>query len=371
MNKHPAHNEPPALPSPDALKPWGSIGLPKVGEWSPDVLGEPFQARTLPLEGDEEGRAVATLVRLKRDRKYRPWETRPKFAMLYVHGRNDYFFQTEAAQRFSELGAAFYALDLRKYGRSLRPWQTIGFADDLGVYGEELDMAADLIGEEHPGLPLVIFAHSTGGLIVSLWAWKTNKKIAGIIFNSAWLELHSMTAMRPALERVVRGLAGLNPRATVLAESKVNTYSRSIAGGWGDSGFEVPEDVAAAPNDPAMVGWNIFFEWKQPYSYPAPAAWMGAVLEGHRLIQTKVFLDFPVLSLASTRAGSEDEWTADVFSSDIVLDPHLVSARAATLSNNVTITRLPGKHDLLLSDPTVREDLYRTVGDWVTYALKL
>ena len=102
MNKHPAHNEPPALPSPDALKPWGSIGLPKVGEWSPDVLGEPFQARTLPLEGDEEGRVVATLVRLKRDRKYRPWETKPKFAMLYVHGRNDYFFQTKAAQRFRD-----------------------------------------------------------------------------------------------------------------------------------------------------------------------------------------------------------------------------------------------------------------------------
>lgn len=371
MSDKPTKNGGPLLPSPHALRPWGARELPKVGKWSPDVLGEPFQARTLPLGEDEEGRVEATLVRLNRDKKHRPWHPKPKLALLYVHGRNDYFFQTEAAHRFTDMGAAFYALDLRKYGRSLRPWQTIGFTDNLDVYGEELNMALDLIEAEHPGLPVVIMAHSTGGLIVSLWAWKSERNIAGIIFNSAWLELHSMTAMRPTLEKVVKGLAGLNPRATVLAESKVNTYSRSIVGGWGKSGFEMPEDVAQDEGDLSVVGWKLFFEWKQPYSYPAPAAWMGAILAGHRLVQTEVFLDMPILSLASTKGGSEDHWAPEVFTSDIVLDPDLVSARAATLSNNVTIARLPGKHDLLLSNFAVREEVYQIVEDWVGYALKI
>ena len=363
--------EAPPLPSPDAVAPWGAKELPLTGKWSEDVLGTPFQARTLPLKNDEEGKVVATLVRLKPAEKRRLWRQKKRFALLYVHGRNDYFFQTGAAEKFDKMGAAFYALDLRKFGRSLRPWQTIGFTDDLTVYDEELNMAVETIEQEHPGLPIVVFAHSTGGLIVALWAWRTHKRLGAIIFNSAWLELQSMTAIRPALEHVMRGVAGVNPRATVIAESKVDTYYRSLAKGWATSGFEIPDSVARHPEDPSMVGWDFFPEWKKPFSYPVPAAWLNAVLVGHRLIETEVVLDCPVLSLASTTSGSEDQWVPGVFNSDIVLDPDLVSARAATISKNVTIARLPGKHDLLLSDPPVREQLYELIENWLDYAFSL
>ena len=37
-----------------------------------------------------------------------------------MHGFADYFFQTPAADFWVERGYDFYALDLRKYGRSLR-----------------------------------------------------------------------------------------------------------------------------------------------------------------------------------------------------------------------------------------------------------
>ena len=40
-------------------------------------------------------------------------------AVLHVHGFADYFFQTVAADCWVERGYDFYALDLRKYGRSL------------------------------------------------------------------------------------------------------------------------------------------------------------------------------------------------------------------------------------------------------------
>src|SRR5690606_17960475 len=89
--------------------------------WVPDILGPDYQALTLDLGEDDEGAVVATLVR------YRPPEpevTRPARAVLYVHGWNDYFFQTGLAEYWHGRGAAFYALDLRKYGRSLREHQT-------------------------------------------------------------------------------------------------------------------------------------------------------------------------------------------------------------------------------------------------------
>jgi alpha-beta hydrolase superfamily lysophospholipase len=38
--------------------------------------------------------------------------------VLYLHGYNDYF-HTHVAEKFNENNFDFYALDLRKYGRSL------------------------------------------------------------------------------------------------------------------------------------------------------------------------------------------------------------------------------------------------------------
>ena len=88
--------------------------------------------------------------------------------MLYLHGWNDYFFQTHVADALSAAGFAFYALDLRRYGRSLRLGQLRGFIADLSEYDQELSAAADLIAADHEHLTLL--GHSTGGLTATLWA---------------------------------------------------------------------------------------------------------------------------------------------------------------------------------------------------------
>ncbi|GAA3180448.1 hypothetical protein GCM10020255_074200 [Rhodococcus baikonurensis] len=56
----------------------------------------------------------ATLVR------YQPQKeaVKTRRAVLYVHGFTDYFFQKHLAEHFAEQGYAFFALDLRKCGRS-------------------------------------------------------------------------------------------------------------------------------------------------------------------------------------------------------------------------------------------------------------
>lgn len=110
--------------------------------WGPDVLGPGFEARTLELLPDEEDDgAVATLVRHvpASDPAALPGTpTTPTFALLYLHGWNDYFFQTELARQISRLGGAFYALDLRRYGRSLREGQMPGWITSLTDYDEEI-----------------------------------------------------------------------------------------------------------------------------------------------------------------------------------------------------------------------------------------
>ena len=68
--------------------------------------------------------------------------------MLYLHGFNDYFFQTHLADAWLEAGFDFYALDLRKYGRSLGEHQTPNYITSLEAYQFLTDPAyADLLGQ--------------------------------------------------------------------------------------------------------------------------------------------------------------------------------------------------------------------------------
>ena len=79
---------------------------------------------------DGEGEALATLVR------YAPGARigATAGAVLYVHGFTDYFFQEHLAEHFAAKGYQFYALDLRKCGRSLRDGQTPHYVTDLALY---------------------------------------------------------------------------------------------------------------------------------------------------------------------------------------------------------------------------------------------
>ena len=80
------------------------------------------------------------------------------------------FFQTEVAKFWNGLGARFFALDLRKYGRSLCPGQTEGYVTSLEVYDDDVEAALSAMGTEAAGRRLVLLGHSTGGLTLTWWA---------------------------------------------------------------------------------------------------------------------------------------------------------------------------------------------------------
>ena len=126
--------------------------------WSPDFLVG-YETTELPLPGAEPApgepadvELVATLIR----------KAGPRIssrAVLYLHGWNDYFFQTHVADYLTDLGYDFYAVELRRYGRSIRRGQLRGFIADLDDYAVELDAAADLIAADHDRL--LVMGHSS------------------------------------------------------------------------------------------------------------------------------------------------------------------------------------------------------------------
>src|SRR3954464_9510994 len=135
-----------------------------IRTWQSDPLLPGFEALELRFPDDYDGVVAATLVRL-------PGGEAPRGAALYVHGFADYFFQRHMAERFAAEGYAFYALDLRKYGRSLRPHQHPDFCKSLTEYYADLDAALETIGGE-----VLLAGHSTGGLITSLYAHEGAKR---------------------------------------------------------------------------------------------------------------------------------------------------------------------------------------------------
>src|SRR4051812_13625920 len=191
-----------------------------------DVLGAGYDAIRLSFEDDAEGEVVATLVRRR---------CAGRKAVLYLHGFVDYFFQTHLADFYVERGYNFYALDLRKYGRSLLDHQTPNFAHDMSDYFPEIDEAVRLIREDND--VLLLNGHSTGGLIAAVWADRVRGQglIDGVFLNSPFLQLNVPAAVRGAVGPLVRATARVRPRMTFpagVSEAYVRSIHRDHDGEW-------------------------------------------------------------------------------------------------------------------------------------------
>jgi alpha-beta hydrolase superfamily lysophospholipase len=306
-----------------------------------DVLGWPYERHTIELGNDDEGPVVATLVRRRAERPTRR-------AVLHVHGFVDYFFQTHLADFFVERGWDFYALDLRKYGRSLLPHQTPNFARSLTDYYPELDEAARIIRADDGHDQLLVIGHSTGGLITSLWAHSRHGQgiVDGLFLNSPFFDFNLPWAVRrPALSLAI-ALSGRTP------------YRKLPTAGLGLYGQSLHRDYQGE--------WSYDLEWKPIMGFPVRMGWLAAIRRGQRRLQGGLSIDAPVLVACSDRTYRGRDWHDDVHVSDSVLDVEHIVRWAPGLGPRVTIAQFNGgKHDLTLSGKEVRAEVFREVGRWV------
>ncbi|GAB7047965.1 alpha/beta hydrolase [Catenuloplanes indicus] len=305
-----------------------------------DVLGEPYERRTIDLGQDDEGPVVATLVRRRSDHS-------DGRAVLYVHGFVDYFFQTHLAEFFTDRGWDFYALDLRKYGRSLLPHQTPNFCRSLDEYFPELDEAARIIREEDGHDRMLVAAHSTGGLIASLWAdaRRTRGWVDGLFLNSPFFDLNvPWVVRRPLLSAVCRATRR-NPYGT-LPQSLNQIYGESI---HADHRGE----------------WNYNLEWKPLAGFPVRYGWLNAIRDAQARLRRGLDVDAPILLACSARSFRGARWDEAARLADAVLNVEHIAQWATHLGGHLTLVRFDGGlHDLTLSGPEVRERVFTEVDRW-------
>lgn len=323
-------------------------------EWRPDILGAPFEQLTLTLGEDDEGPVVATLVRSIRNPFLSLFSPLRDVDVLAVHGWSDYFFQTELAEFWNRLGARFYALDLRKYGRSMRPGQTPGYIARLDEYDADIEAALDAMGHgagANGSRRLVLLGHSTGGLTLSLWAARHAGRAAAVVLNAPWLELQ----LGPVARQAIHPLVGIHARIDPLGQQPTV-----------DMGFytRAQTEVGALP----VPGYRI--EWRPPRGFPIHPGWLAAVLEGHRRIAAGVDVAAPTLVLLSTRSTPPLSWSEEMTSSDSVLVVDDIAKSATKLGKLVTIARIGGAiHDVFLSRPAPRAEAYAVLRRWIVGCL--
>ncbi|WP_295014793.1 alpha/beta hydrolase [uncultured Microbacterium sp.] len=325
------------------------------GAWVPDVLGDEFVQRTLPLGSDSEGPVVATLVRALPVRTV--WQRllgdrRPlaDVDVLYVHGWSDYFFQKRLARFWTARGARFFALDLRKYGRSLRPGQTPGYISDLAQYDEDIAAALDAMREDGraEGRRLVLLGHSTGGLTLSLWAARNPQVASAVILNSPWLEFQLPRFSRETIAPLVGLQARRRPFDTA-PQVDLGFYTRA-------------QNEVADPDDPVEVN----LQWRPAQTMAVHAGWLNAILAGHARIAAGIAIPVPVCVLLSARSAYPTSWSDELTRADTVLVVDDIARAALKLGPSVTIERIDGAlHDVFLSRHAAREDAYDRLGRWV------
>jgi alpha-beta hydrolase superfamily lysophospholipase len=321
-----------------------------MADWQPDVLGDGYEQQVLDLgdDPDGQGQIVGTLVRREAPEK-------PTGAVLYVHGFTDYFFQTALADFYTERGFAFFALDLRKCGRSRRPGQTPHYVSDLKHYDDaELSRALAAVRHETDDAPVLLSGHSTGGLALSLWLDRLNAGpggatgagISGLVLNSPFLDLPGKPWMRSWGTQLFRVMAKIRP---------FEPLKLPPGNGYGSS-LHVSEHGE----------WVYDLEWKPISGFPITYGWINAIRRGHARLHQGLDVGVPSLVLRSTRSSSAPEWTPEVDELDAVLDTRQIARWSGCIGNEVTAVPIVGaRHDVFLSNDEPRDEAYHVLDRWL------
>lgn len=315
------------------------FGVPAQA-WTPDLLGDGYEMEYVDQPADYEGPVRSAVVR-----KLVPDSVTPRAAVLYIHGFNDYFFQKSMGDEFVDHGYDFYAVDLRRYGRSIMSGQKPFRVRNIDEYFPDIDSAVVRIRSS--GVRRVVLCgHSTGGLIASCYLSRNPQPdIKALVLNSPFLDWN--LGWKEKLVPLISFWGKFFPD-TRISQGDSDAYSSSLlASGHGE--------------------WTFNTDWKMPQSPDVDAGWVRAITMAQKSLRDgKARIDVPILLMYSARSVDSAVWTPGVSRADCVLDVADIRKYGRELGPDVTCVRVEGGiHDLVLSAKNVREPLYRYIFMWL------
>lgn len=271
-------------------------------------------------------------------------------AVLYIPTFSDYFWQEEIANSLNEEGYHFYALELRRYSRTLKPrvpQQHPYLVRDLIEYYEEILWALKTLRFNEGINRVILGGHGLGATTALLFAHDHSGEVEGIFLNAP--------------------IVGLSPM--------ISGFSKPL--GW----FSAADSETACVCEPFHASVHVDrhgpFDWDQTLKpipgFPLHAGLIDALtLAFTRLTGEKsggISVDVPVLLLSSA-------------SHVPVLDPASPLARKCDVLQDVATTvRLAPKwgkrvqinlikealHDVFLSDIKARDEAFDSFLDFFSW----
>ncbi|PFG43268.1 alpha-beta hydrolase superfamily lysophospholipase [Isoptericola jiangsuensis] len=289
----------------------------------------------------------ATLVRPERE------PDDPRGVVLHLHGYNDYFFQTHLVDALADAGFACWAVDLRRAGRSVLrapdEWPAHWTAS-LPEFWADLDAAVAAVRAAHPGVPLAVHAHSTGGLTAATWAHaRGGDGPDALVLDSPFLDLDGSWLARTVRTGLLEVLGRTRPLAVVSTHPSVYaTYQHVSNGGR----------------------WDFDTRLKRPEGQPARAAWLRTVRQGQLRVARGLGIACPVLVGRTAESGPDRADNPRLDAQDTVLDTVRIGHLAPRLGADVTQLVVDGGvHDLTLSADGPRTEYLTGVTEFLDRSL--
>jgi alpha-beta hydrolase superfamily lysophospholipase len=307
-----------------------------VVQWSVDHL-EGFEQLVLPLVADKEGPLHATLVR-------RMCPRNSHVAILSIHGFSDYFWNGSMGRAFSDDLYNFYALDLRKCGRSRNPNHRPGYVSHFEQYFEELHAALRVIRVDDGNSRVVIMGTGTGAVIATLYASEHAETVDALLLNSpAFSALHNFVVPKP-------WFGGNDP--FVKADGIMSIYHTSL--------------------HKSMKGeWDFDLEAKPIAGMPLYQTWLTAFTEALQRIQKgEVIVRVPTLVLCSAAGATTppQAYNPGYQRADVFLNIAEVVRLAPKIGGQVRLQLIrEAVHDVFLSGGAQRDEAYDKMFDFFTF----
>lgn len=291
----------------------------------------------------------------------------PRGIILYVHGYNDYFFQKELAEKADSAGYAFWAVDLHHFGRSVKPGESRGDFRSISEFYGDLTSAlvtayrivqvnaqrTQKLDSNIPvPVPVVMIAHSLGGLITSLFVEDNDAvKIDAVVLNSPFLEMNFGPLVRHTAVPLLSFLGKYFPDYPIPGTGNRN-YAYSLL-----------------KNDKGEWEYNTELKsYDRPQQY---FGWVRAVNEGQNRVKAGLHIKAPILVMHGDCSTKEKEWVDEYTHCDGVLNVDHIEEYAPNLGSNVTTKTIEGGlHDLYLSKKPARDEAYKATFEFIDQALQ-
>jgi alpha-beta hydrolase superfamily lysophospholipase len=203
---------------------------------------------------------------------------------------------------------------------------------------------------------VLVYGHSAGGLIVSLWLDRlrsrgtTDRKgVTGLVLNSPWLDLQGPAILRARpTGAAIRALSRLRKEMVVRPPTEGGYGSTLHRDYYGDFDYNL--------------------QWKPIGGFPVTFGWLQAIRRGHAKLHRGLDVGVPNLILRSDFSVREVVDPDAIQRGDAVLDVKQIARWAGCIGNRTTIVPIAdAKHDVFLSVAESRDAAYRELDRWLDW----